>query len=386
MAASEELTVAAESKRESWQRRALNLVMPLVKQLLLPGGAILMSLLVGAIFILIIGKNPITAYVGLIKGAFGDLFSIGETLENTTPLILTGLAVAFAFRTRLFNIGAEGQFLIGALAATWVGVNLPLPPVVHVIAALTAGAIAGGLWGGLAGFLKATRGVHEVISTIMLNFIALFLVDYIVTGPMKEVSEQDFPQTAQVLASARLMKIMPPSRLSAGIIIALLAAAFIWWLLWKTTIGYEVRAVGLNPYAAEYAGIKSNYNMVLAMLISGGLAGLGGGVIITGLFLRYTQGFSPGYGFTAIAVSLVGGNNPPGVVLAAFLFASLSQGARGMQNLAGVPSDTVLIIQALVIFFVAAPQLVQALPQWWLKRRAEAQAAAEGAQLKGEQA
>ncbi len=377
------MAASEEHATQTWRQRVLNVVMPLLRQLFLPGGAILLSLLVGAIFILIIGKNPITAYAALIKGAFGDLFSIGETLENTTPLILTGLAVAFAFRTKLFNIGAEGQFLIGALAATWVGVNLPLPPVIHLIVALSAGFIAGGLWGGIAGLLKATRGVHEVISTIMLNFIALFFVSYMVSGPMKEVSELDIPQTAKVLPSAQLMKILPPSRLSAGIIVALLAAGFIWWLLWKTTVGYKVRAVGLNPFAAEYAGIKPNYNMLLAMLISGGLAGLGGAIMITGLFYRYQHGFEPGYGFTAIAVSLVGGNNPPGVVLAALLFATLSQGALGMQNMAGVPQDTVLIIQALVIFFVAAPQIVQALPQWWAKRRAAAQAAAEGAQLEG---
>jgi simple sugar transport system permease protein len=380
MAASEELTP------KTWRQRLMLIIGPGLQQLFLPTGAIILSLLVGAIFILLIGKNPVTAYIALIQGAFGNLFSIGETLENTTPLILTGLAVAFAFRTKLFNIGAEGQFLMGALAATWVGVNLPLPPVIHLIVALLVGTIVGGLWGGIAGLLKATRGVHEVISTIMLNFIALFFVSYMVTGPMKEVSDLDIPQTARVAASAQLLKILPPSRLSAGIIIALLAAGFIWWLLWKTTIGYEVRAVGLNPFAAEYAGIKPNYNVFLAMLISGGLAGLGGGIIITGLFYRYQHGFEPGYGFTAIAVALVGRNNPPGVVLAAFLFATLSQGALGMQNVAGVPQDTVLIIQALVIFFVAAPQIVQALPQWLAKRRAAAEAAAEGVQLEGGQA
>ena len=380
------MTISEELTTRNWRERVMFTLAPFLKALILPVGAIILALLVGAIFILIIGKNPITAYVALLQGAFGDIFSIGETLENTTPLILTGLAVAFAFRAKLFNIGGEGQFLMGALAATWVGINLSLPPVIHVIAALVAGTIAGGLWGGIAGFLKATRGVHEVISTIMLNFIAIFFISYMVTGPMKEVSALDIPQTARVLPSAQLMKILPPSRLSAGIIIALLAAAFIWWLLWKTTIGYEVRAVGLNPYSAEYAGIRPNYNMLLAMLISGGLAGLGGGIIITGLFYRYQHGFQPGYGFTAIAVSLVGGNNPPGVVLAALLFATLSQGALGMQNVAGVPQDIVLVIQALVIFFVAAPQIVQALPQWLEKRRAAAQASAEGVQLEGGQA
>ena len=357
---------------------------PLLRRASLPGGAILMALLAGAIFILIIGKNPLLAYSALIRGAFGDLFSIGETLENTTPLVLTGLAVAFAFRAKMFNIGAEGQFLVGSLAGTWVGINLSLPAIIHIPLVLLAGFLAGGLWGGIAGILKATRGVHEVISTIMLNFIALFLVDFIVLGPMKEVSDLDIPQTEKILTTAQLPKILPPSRLSAGILIALVAAYAIWWLLWKTTIGYEIRAVGLNPAASEYGGIRPNFNMFLAMLISGGLAGLGGAIIISGLFLRYIQGFSPGYGFAAIAVSLVGANNPPGVVLAALLFAILNTGARGMQNVAGVPQDTVLIIQALVIFFVAAPQIVRGLPAWWAKRRA-GEMVGDGLQTEGGQ-
>jgi simple sugar transport system permease protein len=380
------MTTSEESKSKTIRERVMLFVGPYIQQLILPVGAIILALLVGAVFILLIGKNPIEAYIALLQGAFGDVFSIGETLENTTPLILTGLAVAFAFRAKLFNIGAEGQFLMGALAATWVGTNLSMPSMIHIPLTLLAGIIVGGLWGGLAGLLKATRGVHEVISTIMLNFIAIFFISYMVTGPMKEVSALDIPQTARMADTAQLMKIMPPSRLSAGIIIALLAAAFIWWLLWKTTVGYEVRAVGLNFFAAEFGGIKPNYNMFLAMLISGGLAGLGGAIIISGLFLRYQHGFEPGYGFTAIAVSLVGANNPPGVVLAALLFATLSQGALGMQNVAGVPQDIVLVIQALVIFFVAAPQIVRALPQWLEKRRAAAQAASEGAQLEGGQA
>jgi simple sugar transport system permease protein len=380
------MTTSEESTTKRWRDRIMLVVGPLLQQLILPVGAIILALLVGAIFILAIGNNPITAYAALLQGAFGDVFSIGETLEAATPLIFTGLAVAFAFRAKLFNIGAEGQFLMGALAATWVGTSLALPSIIHIPLILLAGIIVGGLWGGIAGLLKATRGVHEVISTIMLNFIAILFIGYMVTGPMKEVSALDIPQTAKMAETAQLARIMPPSRLSVGIILALLAAAFIWWLLWKTTIGYEVRAVGLNFFAAEFGGIKPNYNMLLAMLISGGLAGLGGAVIISGLFLRFQHGFEPGYGFTAIAVALVGGNNPPGVVLAALLFATLSQGALGMQNVAGVPQDIVLIIQALVIFFVAAPQIVRALPEWLAKRREAAQAAAEGAQLEGGQA
>jgi len=380
------MTTSEKSTTSVWRERIMLIVGPFLQRMILPVGAIFMALLVGAFFILAIGKNPVTAYAALLKGAFGDIYSIGETLENTTPLILTGLAVAFAFRAKLFNIGAEGQFLMGGLAATWVGTSLTLPMVIHLPLTLLAGVIVGGLWGGFAGFLKAVRGVHEVISTIMLNFIAMFFISYMVTGPMKEESALNIPQTARIADTAQLMNILPPSRLSAGIIIALLVAGFIWWLLWKTTVGYEVRAVGLNYFAAEFGGIKPNYNMFLAMMISGGLAGLGGAIIISGLFLRYQHGFEPGYGFTAIAVSLVGANNPPGVVLAALLFATLSQGALGMQNMADVPQDIVYVIQALVIFFVAAPQIVQALPDWIAKRREAAQAEAEGAQLEGGQA
>ena len=380
------MAASEESTGRSWRQRIMLVIAPIIQALLLPVGAILLALLVGAVLILIIGKNPITAYIALLQGAFGGTFAVGETLEATTPLILTGLAVAFAFRAKLFNIGAEGQFLMGALGATWVGTTLTMPAFIHIPLTLLAGILVGGLWGGIAGLLKATRGVHEVISTIMLNFIAIFFIGYMINGPMKEESALDIPQTARVAETAQLTKILPPSRLSSGIIIALLAAVVIWWLLWKTTVGYEVRAVGLNFFAAQFAGIKPNYNMFLAMLISGGLAGLGGAIIISGLFLRFPAGFEPGYGFTAIAVSLVGANNPPGVVAAAFLFAILGQGALGMQNVAGVPQDIVLIIQALVIFFVAAPQIVQAVPKWIEARREAAQAAAEGAQLEGGQA
>ena len=380
------MTALTEPTKRSRKDQILSVIIPAIRGLLLPVGAILLALLIGAVFILIIGKNPIGAYAALLQGAFGDLFSIGETLEAATPLIFTGLAVAYAFRAKMFNIGAEGQFLMGALAATWVGIFLPLPGFLHVIAVVLAGFISGGLWGGIAGGLKALRGVNEVISTIMLNFIAILFISWIVTGPMKEISDLDIPQTAQVLESARLLKILPPSRLSAGIILALVTAAVVSWILWKTTVGYELRGVGLNPFASEQGGIKPNRTMFTSMLVSGGLAGMGGAVIISGLFLRYQQGFEPGYGFTAIAVALVGGSTPSGVVLAAFLFAILGQGARGMQNVAGVPQDTVLIIQALVIFFVAAPQIVRALPDWIIKRREKAQAAAEGTQLEGGQA
>ncbi len=320
--------------------------------------ALALAFAIGALVILAIGKSPIEAYAALLSSSLGDGFAIGETLENATPLIFTGLTLALGFQARLFNLGAEGQLLMGALTAAWVGASFSAPAPIHVAAALLAGALAGALWSGIAGILLAARGVHEVISTIMLNFVAFFFINFMVTGPMKEVTDLDIPQTAQIAESAMLPRIFPPSRLSAGIIIAIIVATMMWWLVKKMPLGYELRAVGQNPDAARQAGIKPKRIVVLVMTLSGSIAGLGGAVIMLGLFHRYQQGLNPGFGFTAIAVALLARNTVPGVVAAALLFGILSQGARGMQTIAGVPSDTILMIQALVIFFVATPQLL----------------------------
>jgi len=326
--------------------------------------ALTLAFAIGALVILAIGRNPIDAYAALLSASLGDKFAIGETLENATPLIFTGLTLALGFQARLFNLGAEGQLLMGALTAAWVGVSFSAPAPIHVAVALLAGALAGALWAGIAGVLLAARGVHEVISTIMLNFVAFFFINFMVTGPMKEVTELDIPQTAEIADSARLPRIFLPSRLSAGILIAILAAVAMWWLVKKMPLGYELRAVGENPDAARQAGIRPKRIVVLVMTLSGSIAGLGGAVIMLGLFHRYQQGLNPGFGFTAIAVALLARNTVPGVVVAALLFGIMSQGARGMQTIANVPSDTILMIQALVIFFVATPQLLS-----FLRRR-----------------
>lgn len=320
--------------------------------------ALALAFALGAVVMLIIGRNPIEAYAALITSSVGDKFSFGETLENTTPLIFTGLTLAIGFQARLFNLGAEGQLLMGALAAAYIGVSFNAPAPIHVGVALLVGALVGGLWSGLAGVLLAFRGVHEVISTIMLNFVAFFFINYMVTGPMKEVTELDIPQTARIAESAMLPRIFAPSRLSAGLIVALVTATAVWWLVMKTPLGYELRAVGRNPDAARQAGIRPKRVTVLVMMISGSIAGLGGAVIMTGLFQRYQQGLNPGFGFTAIAVALLGRNTVPGVLAAALLFGVLAQGARGMQTIADVPTDTILMIQALVIFFVSTPHLL----------------------------
>lgn len=319
--------------------------------------ALVAAFAVGGLLIALIGRNPIDAYGALLQSSFGDGFALGETLESATPLIFTGLALAIGFQARLLNIGAEGQFLMGALAAVWVAINVSAPGVVLVILALAAAAMAGGLWAGIAGVLKATRQVHEVISTIMLNFIAIFFINFMVTGPMQEVSDLDIPQTAPIDPSVELPRIFPPSRLSAGFLIALAAAFGVWWLIRRAPLGYELRAVGHNAAAASQAGIVPGRITVLAMAIGGAMAGLGGGVVILGLLHRFPQGYIPGFGFTAIAISLLGRNTVPGVIAASVLFGALAQGARGMQTIADVPRDTLLVIQALVIFFVSAPHM-----------------------------
>jgi len=332
--------------------------------------ALLFAFLVSGFVILLIGQNPIDAYSALLSSSVGSKFAIGETIENATPLIFTGLTLALGFQARLFNLGAEGQLLLGALAAAWVGVSIRAPAPIHVALALLAGAVVGGLWSAIAGVLLATRGVHEVISTIMLNFVAAFFINYMVTGPMQEVTALDIPQTAKIAKSAMLPRILAPSRLSAGIIIALLTAASVWWFIKKTPLGYEVRTVGENPDAARQAGMRPGRVVVLVMFLSGSLAGLGGAVVMLGLFHRYQQGLNPGYGFTAIAVALLARNSVPGTIAAAMLFGMLAQGARGMQTMAGVPKDTILMVQALVIFFVSTPHLLS-----FIRRRKAAVAA-----------
>jgi len=340
-----------------------------LKELTLPLGAIFLGLLVGAIVILWIGKNPIAAYASLFYGAFGDLNRFANTIARATPLILTGLAVAFAFRCGLFNIGVEGQLLIGALSAAYVGTALNgLPTIIHLPLTILSAMAASAVWAAIPGILKAKRGVHEVINTIMMNFIAYAFVAFIITGPLKAPGQ--IPKSADMLESAQLIQLSEiaqwsTSRLNTGIFIALLACVAIYYLLWKTTLGYEIRAVGLNPFAAEYGGISVNRNIVLAMVISGMLAGLAGAERVLGFHGSFILGFSPGYGFEGIAVALLGKNHPVGVILAAILFGSLSSGGRWMAFNTGVPTDLVTVLQAVIIFFVAAEQIVA----WFFRKK-----------------
>lgn len=327
--------------------------------------ALTFALIVGVIMILWADKNPFKAYGALLAGSLGSLQGISETLVTATPLILTGLAVAFAFRCGLFNIGAEGQFIMGQMGAAWAGFTFKgLPMIVHLPLTLLCGIMSGALWAAVPGFLKAKRGVHEVINSIMMNYIALYLTHNLVTGVL--MAPGQIPMTSTIADSAKLHRFLtfinPTLRVNLGLVIALLAAWLVYLLLWKTTTGYEIRAVGINPHASRYAGINVSKNIMLAMVISGALAGTSGAVHVMGIQHKFVDVFSfVGYGFDGMAVALLGNNHPVGVVIGALVFGALSAGSSRMQLVAGVPKHIVTIIQAFIVLFVAAEWIVKKL-------------------------
>jgi general nucleoside transport system permease protein len=302
------------------------------------------------------------AYRELFRGAFGSVRAISETLFTASPLILAGLAVAVGFRTGLFNIGARGQMFAGGLFALWVGLHVELPAFIHIPIALVAAIIGGGLWGGLAGFLKARFGAHEVITTIMLNFVAAFFVLYILKTSLFQEAGSNLPQSAPIPDSARLPPIFADQyRVNISLIIAVLAVWFIHWLLFRSTIGFEFRAAGLSPSASAYAGMNVSFLYTAVMFVSGGLAGLAGASMTLGLPpYTVTSNFPGTIGFDAIALALLGRSHPVGVLWAGLLFGALIAGGRTMQAAAGVSVDLVIVMQALIIIFIAAPALVRA--------------------------
>lgn len=341
---------------------------------IVPLVAIVLGFLIGAIVMLIGGYDPLAAYSALFQRVFGDMYNFGEAIREMTPLMLTGLAVAFAFRSGMFNIGADGQVLIGMTAASVIGIKLAgLPSFLLVPLAVIVAGLCGGLWAGFAGYLKAKRGINEVITTIMLNWIALFFANYIVRHflliPGQNRSE-DIPAS---MSMTFLNGIFNNARLHWGTVIALAAAVFFYVFLWKTKQGYEMRAVGLNPNAAEYAGMNVGRNVVKAMFISGVFAGLAGAGEVLGVF-HYQSVFaaSPGYGFDGIAVALLGLTHPFGVILAAILYGTLTYGAAGMSFAADVPPELIRIVIGSIIFFIAAQGIVRGiLKPFYIKRKKE---------------
>lgn len=335
----------------------------------IPFIAILLGFLIGAVFIIATGNSPFVAYGALLNGSLGSLPKIGETLLKSTPLIFTGLAVAFAFKTDMFNIGAEGQYLVGAIttvAAAYVFRGLDSYLLIPLT--LIAGMLGGAFWASIAGVLKAKLGVHEVIVTIMLNYVGLNLSNYLVRlvlNPAVINGTEAKAHTILIPEAARLTKlktIIPAfdySSVNTSILIAIVCAIIAYFILYKTTLGYEIRAVGHSPLAAEYGGISVSKNMILSMAISGAFAGLAGYAQVAGLVYKVDQvASSPGYGFTGIAVALVGKEHPIGVIASGILFGILANGERHMQ-IEGIPKEVVGIIQGVIILFIAGDQIVK---------------------------
>lgn len=307
-----------------------------------------------------------SAYAALYRGSLGSLNSISETLVSSSPVILAGLSVAVGFRAGLFNIGGEGQMIVGGLMAVIAGFWLDfLPPVLHLFVAVFVGFVGGMLYGGIAGLLKARTGAHEVITTIMLNNIAGFGLVWLLKTDFVRVPERSDPVSKSIAESAQYPRLLgfidPNLRVHLGFFVALLVAWGVWWMLFRSTIGYQFRAVGFNPDGARYGGMRVSLLYMAVMGVAGGLAGMAGADTTLGVLYRGTPGFSAGLGFDAIGLALLGRSHPLGVVLAGLLFGALEAGGRQMQIATSVPIDLVQIVQALVIVFIAAPALVRGL-------------------------
>ena len=329
-----------------------------VGALLFPVIAIVIAFVIGAIVVFATGNNPVAAYAALLEGAVGDSSAIGRTLLNATPLIFTGLAVAVAFRAGLFNIGGEGQLYIGAITAAALGVSLGFLGIFAIVPILGACILTGFLWGAIPGFLKARFGAHEVITTIMLNFIAINLATYLALNPFG--SEGLVPGTDAIDTASRLPAIgFGLGRANYGLLVALAAAGVVYLLLWRTRLGFRIRAVGLSPGAANYAGMSIGVNTVLALAIGGALAGLGGGVEVMGVYGKMSIPFVSNLGFNGIGVALLGRNHPAGVVLGALLFGGLASGAQEMQFATEVPLDLADVLLAVILLLVTATKLVE---------------------------
>lgn len=336
--------------------------------------AVIFGLLAGAVLMMVTGHNPIDGYTYLMQGGLKNIERIGNTLATATPLIFTGLAVAFAFRTGLFNIGAAGQMLFGGFCATAVGLSWDLPGIILVPIMVLVGFLGGALWALLPGILKAKFNVHEVVSTIMMNWIAFWTVFYLVPAYFKgEFLETESRRLldAHTLKSPFLSDLFGGSYINAGLIIALIVVIIIAFIINKTTLGYELKAVGFNRHAAEYAGIAVNRGIITSMLISGGLAGLAGVAQYAGNATSIQIGVLPSQGFDGIAVALLGANAPGGVLLAAVFFGILYSGRGFMNAMTEIPPEIADSIIAIVIYFAATSILIERLIRRYMKTRAE---------------
>ena len=320
-------------------------------KLLSPIIAIASALIVGAILIIIAGANPITAYSALFQESLFDYFGFGNTLTRMTPLLLTSLGVLIGLKAGQFNIGGEGQIYLGALGSTIVGLYVQVPAFIHIPLGLFVGFLFGAIWGLIPGYLKAIKGVNEVITTLLLNYIAVNLISYLVQNPLK--AENAPSPYSELIAKSAQLPMLPGNLANTGIILALLIAVILLILLQRSSLGYQITAVGFNPIASNYAGISVKKTIMLVMILAGGLAGLAGSCEVMGLKYRLFEEVSPGYGMNAIAIAFLSRGNVFGVVLASLFFAALRSGANVMQRSAGVPVTVVFAIQGLTVLFIA---------------------------------
>ena len=342
------------------------LVRRLLRIVLLPATAIVLALIVGAVIMIasspLVGGAlnpmlPLTAYGALVAGSVGSFNAIINTLVQATPLVLAGLAVGIGFKAGLFNIGAQGQFLMGGLAAAAMGVaTAGLPPIAAIPIAVLAGIVAGLAYGFIPGFLKAYTGAHEVVTTIMLNYVAIQIIAYVASGPLRG-ENVSFARTETITTAA--LPVIAGREGHIGIFFAAIAVPIIAWLLFRSTLGFEIRTVGANPDAARYAGMRPRGLIILTMSISGLLAGLAGATEILGQVGHMPAAYATGVGFDAIAVALLGRSHPVGILFAGLLFGAMRAGAGLMQIQAGIPVQMVFVLQAVILFFLAADIIVR---------------------------
>lgn len=336
---------------------------PLVLTILIPVGAMIVALLAGAVVLLLLGADPVHAYAELVGGAWGDVSGLTQSLVKATPLLLVGLGVVIAFRASVINIGGEGQIIAGALLGTWFALAFrDWPGWLLIPTTLLSGFAAGMAWGFVPGLLKARFGVNEILSTVMMNAIALQLMNYLLRNQMMDpagVKAGTFlAQSERLPEQVWLPRLVPQTLLHAGAILAVLLAVLVYVFLWRTTIGYRIRAVGLNPDAARYAGIRVPVYQALSLTLAGGFAGLAGAVEVIGVQHRLLQGITSGYGFSGIVAALFGGLHPVATIPASFLFGSLLVGADKMQRAVQVPSALVDTLLGLVVLFVVGSNLL----------------------------
>ncbi|MFW6337946.1 MAG: ABC transporter permease [Alkalispirochaetaceae bacterium] len=325
---------------------------------LVPASGVIAALIISALFLLLLGASPASAYAAMLRGAVGSTFGVTQTIVKATPLLLVGLGICIAFRASCINIGGRGQMIAGALIATWFSLGVPHWPGWLLVPTLILIAFTGGaLWGFVPGILKARYNVNEILTTIMMNSIALQLMNFLLQGPLMDPAGIEagtfLAQSARVPEAARLSRLIPRTLLHSGLFLSLAMALLVFVFLWRTTIGYRIRATGLNPHASRYSGINVSANQALSLTLAGGFAGIAGAVEVMGVHYRLIEGFTSGYGFTGIVAALLGWLHPLGLIPASIFFGGLLVGADTMQRAVQVPSALVNGILGLVVLFVS---------------------------------